>query len=119
MDQLLMSSQVILRMSDNSNGNMRFHFTLRINKHIYGLHGLPIIELNLCIQEDDGDGLEWYNTSNDDFEQKAMDRLFRTATDADIAYYLTRIYNRLVEVANFRGLLSKRGCIYQLPAGIR
>ena len=122
MDRLLKSSKIFLEVSDNQEDLLSFKARIKINLFIYGLKGLPSSDFRITLHaKKSDDSVIHYQLPGgpNSYDQKVWNRIFRTATEEDIAYYLTNVYARLKEIADFRELLCYSGTIYQLPVTVR
>ncbi len=122
MDRLLKSSKIFLEVSDNQEDRLSFTARIQVNLYIYGLKGLPSSDFRITLHaKKSEDSVIQYQFPSDSsaHDRNVWNRLFRTATDDDIGYYLTNVYERLKEIADFRELLCYSGTIYQLPVTVR
>ena len=118
MDRLLKSSKIFLEASDNQENNLSFTAHIQVNLYFYGLKGLPSSDFRIALSaKKSDDSVIHYNLVEgpNSHDQKVWNRIFRTASEDDIGYYLTKIYSRLKYIADCRGLLCYSGTVYQLP----
>ena len=120
MDKLLRSTTVTMQTSNNQPDRLSFIARVRVNMYVYGLRGLPKTEFTLYLSRDYTSKVIQFQlpAGEGSYDDRAWNKLFRTRSPDEVAYFLNNIYDRLKEIAFQRGLLCYSGKVYQMPAGL-
>lgn len=107
-------------MTDNRSEQTVFAFKLRINRYQYGLRGLPVAEINMVLSKEmavDEDRVVYSIPAGiDSYDYKVWNKLFRSYSEDDLAYFLHEIYAQLESIAKAKNLNDGIGIVFQFSS---